>query len=68
MTTSVNSAPNSERYNMNADLPLSLTGWAAVWVDLEDSGLSAYHLRHPQNEQNSSAIEYINHKWYYLEQ
>jgi len=54
--------------HMNADLPLSLTGWAAVWVDLEDSGLSAYHLRHPQNEQNSSAIEYINHKWYYLEQ
>ena len=53
---------------MNADLPLSLMGRAAIWVDLGDSGLSAYHLRHPQNEQNSSAIEYINHKWYYLEQ
>ena len=49
-----------------ADLPLALTGRAAVWVDSKWPEASTYHLRHPHNDISFPAIEYINDEWYYL--
>ena len=42
------------------NLPLTLTGWAAVWVESERPGSSTYHLRYPYNDESFPIIEYIN--------
>jgi hypothetical protein len=49
-----------------ADLPSTLIGGTAIWVESEQPATSAYHLCHPYNDKSLLAIEYINNRWYYL--
>ena len=50
----------------SANLPLSLIGWAPIWVESPGLEASAYHLHRFAYNQSSPAIEYINNEWYYL--
>ncbi len=62
----VNGDPIKVKTRSSMDLPLSLIGWAAVWIDLAQINASAYHLHYLYNNQSFPPIEYINNNWYYL--
>ena len=49
-----------------ADLPWTLTGDTAVWIESKEPSSGAYHLHHPRGDKNCPAIEYINKDWFYL--
>jgi hypothetical protein len=50
----------------SVNLPTSITGQAAVWVESDMPEATAYYLHHSLNEPPSPAIEYLNGNWYYL--
>jgi len=56
----VNGDPIEVKTRSSADLPLSLTGQAAMWIDSAQINVSAYHLRYLHNDQSFPPIEYIN--------
>jgi len=49
-----------------ANLPSSITGSMAVWVESMAQRTAAYHLHDLSNNHDFSAIEYLNDNWYYL--
>jgi hypothetical protein len=52
----------------HADLPVSLTSNAVAWVLSDQEAAGAYYLTMPTDPHQSSAVEYINDRWYYLTQ
>ena len=51
----------------NTDLPLTLTGFAAIWIESEGLEASGYCLHYPSNDESFPIIEYINNSWFYLD-
>jgi len=51
---------------VRTDLPWTLTGDAAVWIESKEPSSGTYHLHHPRGDKNCPAIEYINKDWFYL--
>ncbi len=51
---------------MCGNLPLSITGHAATWLESDRPEASAYHLKFSEDTRSCPAIEYINDKWHYL--
>jgi len=49
-----------------ANLPSSITGSMAVWVESMAQGTAAYCLHNLSNNHNFPTIEYLNDNWYYL--
>ncbi len=48
------------------NLPLILTGQAAIWVESKRPESSTYHLHYLYNNKSFPVIEYINQEWFYL--
>jgi hypothetical protein len=51
---------------VHANLLISLTSKAAIWISTEPKELSAYHLRDSTDPRKLSAVKYINDNWYFL--
>ena len=63
---SENNNPVEVKTRADVNLPLSLTGRAAIWVNLTGPEINTYHLNSLSQNQEFPVIEYIHNEWYYI--